>query len=99
MVTGPIEEMAEAWSAFDDALRMKKGFDEHAYARLKQAIRACADAWAASDLIPRLGVNILVDVFAATEANAGLYTGELADRVTEAAYELQGLIGECVALR
>ncbi|WP_234382598.1 hypothetical protein [Streptomyces sp. XY332] len=44
-------------------------------------------------------MNVLVDVFPATEANAGLYEGEVADQVMEAAYELHALVGACVALR
>ncbi|OEJ36123.1 hypothetical protein BGK67_32035 [Streptomyces subrutilus] len=90
--------MAAAWAAFDESLRMQNGFDEELYVSFKQSLQACTDAWATLDAIPRLGVNILVDVFAATEANADLYEGESADRVMEAAYELHNLIGECVAL-
>lgn len=95
---GPLEQMAEAWAVFDDALRTMKGFNEEAYSFLKQAIGACSDSWADLDSIPRLAVNIFVDVFAATEANAGMYEGKSAERVMEAAYELHDLIGECVAL-
>uniref|UniRef100_A0AAU2JZD8 Colicin D immunity protein domain-containing protein n=1 Tax=Streptomyces sp. NBC_00049 TaxID=2903617 RepID=A0AAU2JZD8_9ACTN len=98
MAPDPLDQMAEAWTVFDEGLRMQNGFDEEIYASFKQSLHACADAWATLDAIPRLGVNILVDVFAATEANADLYEGESADRVMEAAYELHNLIGECVAL-
>ncbi|CAM5443882.1 hypothetical protein SALBM217S_07831 [Streptomyces griseoloalbus] len=48
---------------------------------------------------PRLGANVLVDLFPATEANAALYQGEAADRIMRAAYELHALAGDCVALR
>ncbi len=70
-----------------------------AYERLRRALRGCVEAWAGFDAIPRVGVNVLVDVFPATEANAGLYEGEVADRVMDAAYELHDLVGACVALR
>ncbi|MER5478868.1 hypothetical protein ABT026_18150 [Streptomyces sp. NPDC002734] len=43
-------------------------------------------------------MNVMVDVFAATEANASLYEGEVAAQVMDAAYELQTLIGKCVAI-
>ncbi|WP_236060775.1 hypothetical protein [Actinacidiphila acididurans] len=90
--------LANAWQEFDTPLRMRKGFDENAYLTLKTALQACAESWVSLDAIPRLGANILVDIFPATEGNVGLYTGEAADRVMEAAYELQELVGECVGL-
>ncbi|WP_260145497.1 hypothetical protein [Streptomyces sp. 2132.2] len=99
MTPDPLEQMIAAWAAFDDSLRMRNGFNEVIYDSLKQSLHACADAWAMLDAIPRVGANILVDIFAATEANADLYEGELTDRVMEAAYELHDLVGECVALR
>lgn len=99
MEAEPLERMAGLWLAFDEGLRMHHDFNEEVYASLKGALRECAEAWAMLDSIPRLGANILVDIFPSTEANANLYEGELAGRVTEAAYELHGLVGECVALR
>lgn len=93
----PLDRMVRAWVTFDGSLRAGNGFDEAAYHALTEALRACATEWAELDAIPRLGANVLVDIFAATEANAGLYEGEAADRVMEAAYELHDLVGECVA--
>jgi hypothetical protein len=95
----PVTRMVRAWATFDESLRTRNGFDEIAYAALTEALRACATEWAELDAIPRLGANVLVDVFAATEANAGLYEGDIADRVREAAHALHDLVGECVALR
>jgi hypothetical protein len=90
--------LATAWEQFDVPLRMRKGFDDGAYTALKSALENCAQSWASSDVIPRPGANILVDIFAATEGNVGLYSGETSDRVMQAAYELQELVAECVAL-
>lgn len=98
MTDDPVNRMVQAWATFDESLRMGNGFDEAAYDALTTALRVCANEWAELDAIPRLAANVLVDVFAATEANAALYEGEAADRVTEAAYELHDLVGECVAL-
>jgi hypothetical protein len=98
MTDDPVNRMVQAWATFDESLRMRNGFDQAAYGALTEALRACADEWAQLEAIPRLGANVLVDIFAATEANAGLYEGEAADRVMEAAYELHDLVGECVAL-
>ncbi|MBG0853376.1 hypothetical protein I2W78_16350 [Streptomyces spinoverrucosus] len=83
---------------FDVSLWMRAGFDQAAYDALTEAPRECENGWAELDVISRLGTNVLVDVFAATEASAGLYKAETADRVMEAAYELHDLVGECVAL-
>ncbi|GGX32884.1 hypothetical protein GCM10010297_62910 [Streptomyces malachitofuscus] len=98
MTEDPVDRMVQAWAKFDESLREGIGFDETLYTALTEALRMCADEWAELDAIPRLGANVLVDVFPATEANAALYEGEAADRVTQAAYELHELIGECVAL-
>ncbi|MFE6844542.1 hypothetical protein [Streptomyces sp. NPDC057686] len=78
--------------------RSGNGFDVEAYERLRRALRRCAEAWAGYDAIPREGANVLVDVFPATETNAGLYEGEAADQVRDAAYELHDLVSACVAL-
>lgn len=65
-----------------------------------RARRGCAEEWAVYDAVPREGANVLVDVFPATEANAGLYEGEeVAEQVMDAAYELHDLVSACVALR
>ncbi|MEU6213462.1 hypothetical protein ABZ891_26640 [Streptomyces sp. NPDC047023] len=98
MRSDPVDLMAEAWAAFDESLRMGQGIDEELYVSLRQALRSCAEEWVALDLIPRAGANVLVDIFAATEANSSLYEGDVADRVMEVAYELHELVGECVAL-
>jgi len=60
-------KLAAAWQEFDIQLRMRKGFDEDSYTVLKSALATCAESWAAQDAIPRVGANILVDIFAATE--------------------------------
>ncbi|MFF8589462.1 hypothetical protein ACWIFK_29240 [Streptomyces althioticus] len=95
----PVGRMVRAWTTFDESLRNGSGFDEPAYDALTAALRACAAEWAELDAIPRLGANVLVDLFPSTEANAALYSGEAADRVIRAAYDLHALAGQCVALR
>ncbi|MFH9175483.1 hypothetical protein [Streptomyces albogriseolus] len=94
----PVSRLVQAWSAFDESLRSGSGFDEPAYDALTAALRGCATAWARLDAVPRLGANVLVDIFPATEANAALYAGEAADRIVRAAYELHALAGRCVEL-
>lgn len=95
----PVGRMVRAWTTFDESLRNGSGFDEPAYDALTAALRACAAEWAELDAVPRLGANVLLDIFPATAANAALYGGVDADRVMRAAYELHALAGHCVALR
>ncbi|MBJ6630150.1 hypothetical protein [Streptomyces sp. I4(2020)] len=94
----PVSSLVQAWATFDESLRSGGGFDEPAYDGLTAALRGCATAWAQRDAIPRLGANVLVDIFPATEANAALYRGEAADRMMRAAYDLHALAGRCVEL-
>ena len=49
--------------------------------------------------MPRLGANILVDIFPGTEASADLYTGEERTRIQEVSFYLQDLVRECVGVR
>lgn len=97
-VTGEIDQLIQTWLAFDEALRMRQGLNEESLASLKEALRECASSWESLDALPRAGVNILVDIFPATESNAGLYDKDVSDRIMQAAFELQELVGECVAL-
>lgn len=97
-VTGEIGQLIQAWLEFDEALRMRQGFNEELLARLKEALQGCAVSWESMDALPRAGVNVLVDIFPATESNADLYDEDVSGRIMEAAFELQELVGECVAL-
>jgi hypothetical protein len=72
---------------------------ERAYERLRDALQTCASSWEGNDSIPRIGVNILVDIFPATEASADLYPEEVRTRIQEIAFYLQDLVQECVGIR
>lgn len=91
-------ELLSAWEQFDLGLHLREGLSENAYARLCDALLTCSAAWRDLPAIPRLGVNILVDMFPATEANADLYDGDLRKRIQEIAFEIQDLIRQCVAV-
>src|SRR5262245_31855210 len=93
-----VRELLAAWKDFDLLLRMKEGLSDSAWDRLQSALRRCATSWEGSDAIPRLAVSALVDMFAATEANAYLYEAPLQSRVMDIAYELQTLVQECVGI-
>jgi hypothetical protein len=89
--------LARAWQKFDLSLRENEGFNSGAFQALKEALYACTDAWAESDQIPRLGASILVDIVPATESNCHLYPEPVKTQITDAIYELQELIVNCVA--
>lgn len=91
-----LRSLVDSWKAFDLSLRMNCGLDESALASLKTALVACASAWANLDAIPRLGANILVDIFPATESNSHSYAGEAGERIMAVAYDLQELVWRCV---
>ena len=93
-----IDRLAQAWEAFDLQLREGSGLDASLLESLKASLRGFAESWSSSDSIPRFAANILVDIFIATESNAGLYSGTEAEGVMQAAFELHELVGDCVAL-
>ena len=94
-----LAELLAAWGDFIVALRMRDGLSARAYERLRNALQACARSWEGRDSVPRLGANILVDIFLATEASADLYTGEEQTKIREVAFYLQDLVRECVGVR
>jgi hypothetical protein len=97
-VAHELRSLADSWKEFDLSLRMNRGLDQHALASLKISLVACATSWADLDAIPRLGANILVDIFPATESNSYLYAGEDGKRIMAIAYELQELVWKCVEI-
>jgi len=98
IVSQELQFLADSWKEFDLSLRMNRGLDESALESLKSALGACASAWANLDAIPRLGVNILVDIFPATESNSNSYAGEVGERIMAVAFELQELVSDCVQI-
>lgn len=79
-------------------LRMRQGLDEAAYDNLRQALRGCADAWRGRDAVPKVAVNVLVDLVPAIEASSYLYSDDYRARVQQAAVEIGDLVRACVAV-
>lgn len=94
-----LAELLAAWEDFIVGLRMRQGLSESSLERLRESLRACASAWEGHESIPRLGANILVDIFPATEASADLYEEEVRARIQEVSFHLQDLVQECVAVQ
>ncbi|MEV0713774.1 hypothetical protein [Asanoa sp. NPDC050611] len=98
MTSPGLAALIAAWKRFDIALWSHDGFDEAAFEELKSALELCAREWAGQPSIPRVGANILVDIFPATESNAAACPGEQGRRILDAALTLQNLVWKCVAL-
>ena len=94
-----LAELLAAWEDFIVALRMRDGLSARAYDRLRDSLQACASSWERRDSVPRLGANILVDIFPATETSADLYTGEERTRIQEISFYQHDLVQECVGVR
>lgn len=94
---GAVVRLAAATEAFLSPLRNLDGFDEGAFTELCAALEACALEWGASDVIPKAGANILVDLFNAVEAASYGYPSEEGVRIRQAATRLDKLVGHCVA--
>ncbi|WP_285751535.1 hypothetical protein [Lentzea sp. NBRC 105346] len=97
-MTPELSDLAQTWERFVLGLRRRDGLDADALNALKEALGACAAAWAGRDSIPRLGANILVDIVPATDSNSHLYEGEVQQQIIEVMYELQDLVWDCVAI-
>jgi hypothetical protein len=92
------EALVAAWERFSVPLRMKDGPDRQTFEELVTALRKCADAWRDSDSIPRLGVNVLVDIIPTMETFSDSYGESMASTLREMTYTLQELIWACVAV-
>lgn len=93
-----LRALAKSWEKFDLSLRMDRGLDREALVFLKRSLEECAEAWAGSEWIPRLGANILVDIVPATESNSYRYEGDIKEQILEVIYELQELVWNCVQI-
>lgn len=92
------ERLADAFSAFAVALRSNEGFQPELYERVVAVLRDCADAWGGAEAIPRLAVNILVDIVPVTQSAAEAYPQPTRQQILDASFKLYDLIMECVAV-
>jgi len=93
-----LAELDSAWGEFIVGLRMRDGLNENALERLHEALKSCESVWKGKGSIPRLGANILVDIFQATEGAAYAYEDEQQARILEASFYLQDLVRQCVGI-
>ena len=93
-----VEALRNAWDAFSTPLRMREGFSPDRYQALRSRLEDCAAAWQGKECLPRVAVNILVDILPSMEAGIHLYGDAQQEQIREATYSLQELIWECVAV-
>lgn len=93
-----VDELVEASVEFGLLLRQREGLSEAAWRRLEAALQRCAEAWRDLDAIPRVAVNVMVDLFPTTEASADLYAEPERSRIMDVAYEVQDLVRHCAAV-
>lgn len=79
-------------------LRMMKGFDEEEFKELCAALQACAKDWEKSELIPKIGANILVDLYPAMLSASYLYPADIGQMVREQAEFVADLVRACVSV-
>jgi len=95
-MTGIADRLMDAWGDYIVALRSNEGFKEDLYDRLVSVLRDCAPEWRDAEAIPKLAVNVLVDIVSVSQAVAESYSEPVRQRVYEASFELYDLIVECV---
>ncbi len=89
-------QLLDAWSTFDLGLRLGEGFQQTKWEALQQALKRCKEVWSERDHLPRPAMSALVDMFAATEACAGIYQDGQRKQIQDLAYALQELIQDCI---
>jgi len=92
-----VDALLTAVQTFSVPLRMGDGINEVGLAELRKALRSCAEAWQYVDTVPKLAMNVLVDVYPTVEASSYLYEAEYASRIRDLAVEIADLVHLCVA--
>jgi hypothetical protein len=91
-------ELQAAAAEFLTILRQGRGPDEVAANRMKRALRAAANEWANSDMIPKSAANLFIDLASGIESCSCSYSGEEANRTRVLADEVADLVRACVAV-
>lgn len=94
-----LPELVDRAEAFVAPLRAGEGFSEDAFYDLCEVLRRSRHNWMSLDAIPRIAVNILVDLFPSILTCAELYTGEESQQIERAAYEIADLVSSAVPLK
>jgi hypothetical protein len=86
------QELQAAADDFIAALRLARGMDEIAFARLREAVIGLGAAWEADNHLPKSAVNILVGLFSWIDSASYLYNGDEALAIKRSAMDVETLI-------
>lgn len=92
-----IDVLFRAAEEFLVSLRIGDGFDEKKFEQLSNVLSRCKEEWSNSEYVPKLAVEILVDLFPLTEGCSYLYKEPQAQRIRDAALQLNDLIKDAVS--
>jgi allophanate hydrolase subunit 1 len=99
-MSSEVDKLLEAWDAFIIPLRMREGYDESKLNALSGALHDCARVWREADHLPKIAVNVLVDIVPTVESIAYAYDDDpTAQHIRDAQAVLQEAIWECVAIK
>jgi hypothetical protein len=97
--TNPVvDDLVDAALAFTLALRSREGFNDELYGKLVDALTRCAQEWRDEECIPRLAVNVLVDVQPVMLASAEFYERDLRSHIMEEAIRIGDVVRDAVAV-
>jgi hypothetical protein len=93
-----VDDLVDVALAFTLALRSRDGFNDELYEKLIGALTRCAQQWRDRECIPRLAVNVLVDLQPLMLASAELYEPNLRSRIMQEAIRVGDFVRETVAV-
>jgi hypothetical protein len=92
-----LEDLIRSAETFLIPLRMMRGFETEEFRKLCTALQACATEWEQAELIPKLGANVLVDLYPSMLAASYLYPDNMGEMIREQAEHLADLVRACVS--
>jgi hypothetical protein len=97
-VTDELKALVGAWQRFDPRCEQTSDSTIRRLRRSSRRLNRALWPGQVAKVFPRSAQTCLRRSSPATEANAGLYSGDVKARIMDAAYELQELIIACVAV-
>ena len=90
-----LEELEKRAAAFLIPLKDKEGFNEAAFQELCETLRHCAHYWADRKVLPKLAVNVFVEMNPWLVGCEALYATDIRQRMVDAEMELTDLMLSC----
>jgi hypothetical protein len=90
-----VNELLAAAEALTVPLRMGRGLDEEALARVEDALERAAIAWRGDPMIPKRAASVLVELASSVETSSYLYDVSQADLIRQHAAHLGDLVARC----